>query len=83
MVQVWWRTGCGDDRFILGQFIAAKEFSVDQLYEIYMQKHALEDLAFDNEFQVGDGDLHTTGKVVHLWRWMDFSFCVDLNFSSI
>lgn len=38
--------------FDLGRFAIPEEFSVDQLYDIYMQKHALDDLAFSVEFKV-------------------------------
>ncbi|CAF3729738.1 unnamed protein product [Rotaria sp. Silwood1] len=33
------------------EFTIPKEFPIDQLYDIYMQKHALDDLAFSIEFQ--------------------------------
>ena len=41
----------------LGQFCIPEEFSVDQLYDIYMQKHALDDLAFSMEFKVNNRTL--------------------------
>jgi hypothetical protein len=37
---------------IVGRFATPEEFSVDQLYDIYMQKHAFDDLAFSIEFKV-------------------------------
>jgi hypothetical protein len=37
----------------LVKFTGHEEFSIDQLYDIYMQKHALDDLAFAIEFKVG------------------------------
>ena len=36
----------------LGKFIVPDEFPVEQLYDIYMQRHALDDLAFAIEFKV-------------------------------
>ena len=36
----------------LGKFIVPEEFSVEKLYDIYMQKHSLDDLAFAIEFKV-------------------------------
>jgi hypothetical protein len=39
--------------FFVGRFATPGEFSVNQLYDIYMQNHALDDLAFSIEFKVG------------------------------
>ena len=36
----------------IGKFTVPEEFPVEQLYDIYMQKHALDDLAFAIEFKV-------------------------------
>lgn len=36
----------------LGKFTVPEPFPVEQLYDIYMQKHALDDLAFAVEFKV-------------------------------
>jgi hypothetical protein len=38
--------------FFLGKFTIPEEFPVEQLYDIYMQKHSLDDLAFAIEFKV-------------------------------
>jgi hypothetical protein len=38
---------------IIGKFTIPEEFPVHQLYDIYIQKHALDDLAFSIEFKVG------------------------------
>ncbi len=37
---------------MLGKFTLPEEFPVEQLYDIYMQKHSLDDLAFAIEFKV-------------------------------
>ena len=37
---------------VLGKFYLPEEFPVERLYDIYMQKHALDDLAFAIEFKV-------------------------------
>lgn len=37
---------------LLGKFTIPEPFPVEQLYDIYMQKHALDDLAFAMEFKV-------------------------------
>jgi hypothetical protein len=36
----------------IGKFTIPEEFPVEQLYDIYMQKHALDDLALAIEFKV-------------------------------
>ena len=41
---------------VLGKFYLPEEFPVERLYDIYMQKHALDDLAFAIEFKVGSMD---------------------------
>jgi hypothetical protein len=36
----------------LGKFVVPEEFPIEQLYDVYMQKHAMDDLVFAIEFKV-------------------------------
>ena len=57
-------TSFSTKRSRLGRSFVCEEFPIDQLYDIYMQKHALEDLAFDNEFKVGDSRSVTVNEEI-------------------
>lgn len=37
--------------YILGRFTIPEEFSIEHLYDIYVQKHAFDDLGFSVEFK--------------------------------
>lgn len=58
----------------LGKFILPAEFPVEQLYDIYMQKHALDDLAFAIEFKVKEKK-----KKFYLKNKMDLLFVLRVS----
>lgn len=49
---IYQETICSSALSFVGKFTVPEEFPVEQLYDIYMQKHSLDDLAFAIEFKV-------------------------------